>query len=179
VTTTYLHETAPLLTGESGAIFSEDRAYRYRLTRTWGSSGTHVTWIMLNPSTADAMTDDPTIRRCTAFTRAWGFDGLIVVNLFAYRATDPSGLAGGDPVGPDNDRFIREAIHAWSEVVAAWGATTIPGKPRLVTDRAAQVTATLTAAGYQLGCLGTTKSGQPRHPLFVSADTPLTPWETP
>jgi hypothetical protein len=170
----YLHESAPRLFGEAAAVFSEDRAYRYRLTRTWGSSGTHVTWIMLNPSTASAMEDDPTIRRCTSFTKAWGFDGLIVVNLFALRATDPRGLAlpGRDPVGPGNDRFIREAIHPWSAVVAAWGAH---GHLR---NRGSQVTRSLAAEGIELGCLGMTKGGQPRHPLYVRGDTQLVAYET-
>lgn len=163
----YLHETAPLLTGEGGAVFSEDRAYRYRLTRTWGSSGTHATWIMLNPSTASALEDDPTIRRCMAFTKSWGLDGLIVVNLFAFRATDPRGLACADPVGPDNDRFIREAIHPWSTVVAAWG---VHGH---LWGRGAQVVRNLAADGTGLGCLGVTKGGHPRHPLYVAGSTPL------
>jgi hypothetical protein len=79
----YIFETAPLLAGTGSAVFSPDKAYRYRLQRTWGDSGRHATWIMLNPSTADAMEDDPTIRRCTAFTKAWGLDGLVAVNLFA------------------------------------------------------------------------------------------------
>lgn len=169
--TAFVHETAPALVGEASAVFSEGRAYRYRLTRTWGTSGTHVTWIMLNPSTADAMQDDPTIRRCTGFTKAWGFDGLIVVNLFAWRATDPRELTGcADPVGPDNDRFIREAIHPWSVVVGAWGAH---GHLR---DRGEQVTRDLAADGIELGCLGATKLGQPRHPLYVPASAPLVPY---
>jgi hypothetical protein len=169
----FVHESAPLLSGDASAVFSEDRAYRYRLTRTWGSSGTHVTWIMLNPSTADAMTDDPTIRRCTAFTKAWGFDGLIVVNLFAFRATDPRGLACADPVGPDNDRFIREAIAPWSVVVAAWGAH------GHLWNRGFQVARTLSAEVTGLACLGVTKAGQPRHPLYVRADAPLIPYLAP
>jgi hypothetical protein len=170
--TALLHESAPLLVGEGAAVFSEDRAYRYRLTRTWGSSGTHVTWIMLNPSTASAMEDDPTIRRCTGFTKAWGFDGLIVVNLFAFRATDPRELACADPVGPENDRFIREAIHPWSVVVAAWGTQ------GHLWSRGALVTRTLADEGIELGCLGVTKGGHPRHPLYVRGDAPLVPFGT-
>lgn len=132
----YLHESAPMLFGTGEAVFSADTIYRYRLSRTWGSSGTHATWIMLTPSTADALEDDPTIRRCVAFTKAWGLDGLVVVNLFALRATDPRALARHrDPVGPANDQFIREALHPWSVPVAAWGAH------RLADQREAEVEA--------------------------------------
>jgi len=165
----FVHESAPLLTGEATAVFSEDRQYRYRLTRTWGSSGTHATWIMLNPSTADALEDDPTIRRCIGFTRQWGLDGLIVVNLFALRATDPAELLRARaPIGDANDQFIREAVHPWSVVVAAWGAHP------LAAVRSQQVLEMITAKA-DVGCLGTTKGGYPRHPLYIAADTPLEP----
>lgn len=166
----FIHEKSPLLAGEATAVFSEDRRYRYRLTRTWGSSGTHATWIMLNPSTADAMDDDPTIRRCIGFTRSWGLDGLIVVNLFALRATNPRELAAcADPVGPFNDRFIRESVHPWSVVVAAWGAHP------LAVGRGAEVLRGITTAAVSR--LGVTKVGAPRHPLYVRSDAPLLPYE--
>jgi hypothetical protein len=170
-TTAHIHQTAALLTGGATAVLSEDRAYRYELTRTWGTSGTHVTWIMLNPSTADALADDPTIRRCTAFTKAWGFDGLIVVNLFALRATDPKALhAAADPVGPDADHFIHAAIHPWSEVVVAWGAHPFAGQ------RAAEVMEIVTEKAGGASCLGVTKDGHPRHPLYLRADQELMPY---
>lgn len=168
----YLVESAPLLSGSAKAVLSPDRRYRYWLDRHWGSSGTHATWIMLNPSTADALEDDPTIRRCTAFTKAWGLDGLIVVNLFAHRATDPRSLARqADPVGPANDEFIRQAVFPWSVVVAAWGAH------KMADSRAAEVLAILTERAGDVGCLGMTKAGYPRHPLYVRGDAELSDYE--
>ncbi len=168
----YLHESAPLLLGVGKAVFSADKAYRYRLTRTWGSSGTHATWIMLNPSTADALTDDATIRRCTAFTKAWGLDGLIVVNLFALRATDPRELRRHpDPVGPANDQFIADALHPWSVVVAAWGANPIADQ------RTDEVMAIVAERAGGASCLGVTKAGFPRHPLYVRSDAELAYYE--
>jgi hypothetical protein len=170
--TALLHESAPMLIGEGHAVLSEDRAYRYQLKRTWGTSGTHVTWIMLNPSTADALADDPTIRRCTSFTKAWGFDGLIVVNLFALRATDPRELARHpDPVGPENDEFIRDSICPWSEVVVAWGAN------READRRVTDVMEIITERAGGAGCLGVTSAGYPRHPLYVRGNTELVTYE--
>jgi len=161
------------LGGEAGtAWFSEDQAYRYLLTRWLGDEPKVMTWIMLNPSTADAFTDDPTIRRCIRFARREGCGTIRVVNLFAYRATDPRELSapGRDPVGPDNDRFLDEHTQA-SLVVAAWGAGgTLNGRAREVGGR-------LAAAGTRLNCLGVTKDGHPRHPLYVRSDAPLIPWE--
>jgi len=161
-------ESPPPLLGTSGsAVFSDDGAYRYRLDRTWGDSGRHAVWLMLNPSTADALADDPTIRRCAGFSRSWGLDGLTVVNLFALRATDPRALARHpDPVGPENDEFIRRAIGPCSVVVAAWGAQ------RIAAARADTWRRALTRTADVL-CLGTTKDGEPRHPLYVRADQPL------
>lgn len=168
----YLHESAPLLFGVGKATFSADKTYRYRLSRTWGSSGTHATWIMLNPSTADALEDDPTIRRCIAFTKAWGLDGLIVVNLFALRATDPRELrAAADPAGPANDQFIADAVHPWSVVVAAWGANALAEK------RTDEVMAIVAAKAGGASCLGVTKAGYPRHPLYVRGDAELAYFE--
>ena len=160
-----------LLGGYSGAAFSPDRAYRYALTRTWEPGGQAMTWIMLNPSTADATTDDPTIRRCMRFALRESYGGISVVNLFGLRATDPRDLdRHPDPVGPDNDRFL--AMHAKAlVVVAAWGAHQMAaGRAREVSDR-------LAAAGVRLMCLGTTADGHPRHPLYVRSDAPLVPWE--
>lgn len=163
-----------LLGAVAGAVFSADKTYRYVLTRTWDISLPVAKWIMLNPSTADAMKDDPTIRRCAGFARREGCGGIAVVNLFALRATDPAALRqADDPAGPANDPFI--AIHAGPGdlVIAAWGAGgTLNG-------RAAEVGQRLTAAGVRLKCLGVTAAGQPRHPLYVRADAPLLPWLVP
>ncbi len=154
-----------------GAVMSIDQAYRYQLTRRWGDDEASVTWVMLNPSTADADVDDPTIRRCIGFSRSWGFDALTVVNLFAYRATDPKALALADePVGQVNYRHVREAIEDSAGVVCAWGAHArkvrqFPYTPD-VRDLAAR-------CRVPVFCLGTTKAGDPRHPLYLAADTPL------
>jgi len=169
----HLHQAAADLLGEATAVLSKDGVYRYLLTRRWGD-GPAATFIMLNPSTADAFTSDPTITRVVRFARRERCGGLIVVNLFALRATDPRELAarGIDAIGPDCDRFIREATSPKSVVVAAWGAG------GALHGRAAQVTRNLAADGIEPVCLGVTKAGQPRHPLYVRADAPLVPYES-
>jgi hypothetical protein len=161
--------------------------YRYRLRRTWGGDGPTACFIMLNPSTADHVRDDPTIRRCVGFARNWGCGGLVVVNLFAWRATDPHELFdvfycrhyprpdgspafhNGDPVGPENDAHILAAVAAASPVVAAWGAQGV------MMNRAEAVGHLLAGAGVAPLCLGKTTWGQPRHPLYVASATPLSP----
>jgi hypothetical protein len=149
------------------ATLSADRAYRYLLTRRWGD-GPAMCWIMLNPSTADASEDDPTIRRCIGFARREGCEAIQVVNLFALRASDPRELlASPDPVGPGGDGFLL-ARPLSACTVAAWGAQ---GSLR---GRSAKVTAML--AGARLLCLGVTASGEPRHPLYVRGDAPLVPF---
>lgn len=156
-----------------GAVLSDDCAYRYRLWRIWSPSRPQALWVLLNPSTADAYADDPTIRRCEGFTRAWGLGGFEVVNLYAYRATDPSELARAtDPIGPENDRTItvRARRPDVSHVVCAWGASAPPG------DRATEVIALLRIRPIALWCLGTTKDGHPRHPLYIAATVPLVPF---
>lgn len=166
-------ESADLLIGEGHAVFSGDGIYRYTLTRTWGQGTRRALWIMLNPSTATAFADDPTIRRCTRFTRAWGLDGLIVANLFALRATDPAELTRHpEPVGPANDAQITGALADAAVLVAAWGA-----HPMAAT-RAAAVAA-LVPAGARMQCLGVTKDGWPRHPLYVKGSEQLRPWPPP
>ena len=103
------------------AVLSECGSYRYALTREW-ADGKCVAWLMLNPSTADADIDDPTIRRCIGFARQWGYGRLVVVNLFALRATDPRVLVrNADPVGSKNDFYIAKAMKEAQEVICAWG----------------------------------------------------------
>ena len=114
---------------------------------------------MLNPSTTADTADDPTIRRCVRFSTGWGFEQLIVVNLFALRATKPAALAHhADPVGADNDTTILTAAHHANQLICAWGAH------QLATSRARTVTKLL--HGTPLSCLGTTQHGHPRHPLY-------------
>lgn len=144
------------------AVFDPTGRYRYLLRRTWGS-GPRVAFVMLNPNAADALVDDPTIRRCVGFARRWGFRSVEVVNLFAYRARDPRELGrAADPVGPDNDRHVRDAIRRAELVVCAWGAT------RVARRRAAAVHDLL--EGRTVRCLGRTRSGAPRHPLYLRRD---------
>lgn len=156
----------------SSAVISSDGVYRYALTRVWQPVAHRAVWIMLNPSTADATTDDPTIRRCVAFSKLWGCGGLTVVNLYAWRATDPRELltAAQDIVGPDNDQTITMALASSAVVVAAWG---VHGKP----ERVREVTALAALTGRRLRCLGTTKDGHPRHPLYVRGDKTLDDYE--
>lgn len=148
--------------------------YRYALWREWGSrpAWSYATFVMLNPSTADAELDDPTIRRCIGFAKAWGLDGLYVVNLYALRATDPRELRkAADPVGPANDERLAQAAHAAlatrTPLVAAWGAHAEPARVEAVLQG---------TAGAAWSTLGLTKAGQPRHPLYLRADSRPTPW---
>lgn len=147
-------------------IFSPCRTYRYTLWREWIGGTGYAQFIGLNPSTADEVQDDPTIRRCINFAKAWGFSGLCMTNLFAYRATDPRVMkAHREPVGPANDRLLVQIANDARLVVAAWGAD---GDHM---GRAAHVSALLRDAyRINLTCLGTTKQGQPRHPLYLRAD---------
>jgi len=152
---------------ERGADFSPCGTYRYRLWRTWGP-GSRVAFVALNPSTADATRDDPTIRRCIGFAQRWGHDGVDVVNLFAYRATHPSDLrAAPAPVGPDNLRVVRQTLQGAARVVACWGHQ---GGWR---DQHRVIAPLLP---HDAVCLGRTRAGHPRHPLFVPYQTELQPF---
>lgn len=161
------------LFGGSGAVISDCGLYRYSLERRWDASTEKVMFVMLNPSTADAEHDDPTLRRCIGFARSWGFGGLMVGNLYAYRATDPRALieatrAGIDPVGPENDRWLIDMASRAGLVIAAWGA-----QRKLLVDRAAQV---MDLLPYGLRVLGLTKDCNPRHPLYVRGDAKPRDW---
>lgn len=157
------------------AVISDDQAYRYALVRRWHFPGlmdlehsrAPLTVIMLNPSTADGDVDDPTIRRCVGFARALDLAGLLVVNLYAWRATKPYDLwRADDPVGPHGDKFILEAaartVELGSPLVAAWGA----GARQ---DRVDHVLGLVEQAGATLTALGVTATGAPRHPLYLPA----------
>lgn len=149
---------------KSSADLSTCGKYRYHLTREWGFGGRTMLFVMLNPSTADAMQDDPTIRRCMRFAKDAGFDGIGVVNLFAYRATDPDELKrGGDIIGRANDVTIVNAARKASCVVLAWGAHGDAYKQR-VRDVVVKLTV---ACSSSLNHLGLTASGQPKHPLYL------------
>jgi hypothetical protein len=150
-----------LTTGD--AAFSSCGTYRYELRRVWNDTRGLVCWIMLNPSTADAELDDPTIRRCLRFARSWGYGGIVVHNLFALRATDPAELRRHpDPVGPGNDEWLTRGTSA-ALTVAAWGTH------GALAGRADQVRTMLTRAGVRLHHVGLTRAGAPRHPLYLPA----------
>jgi hypothetical protein len=153
---------------EATATFSACRTYRYALTRRWAADKPWAVFVMLNPSTADAFTVDPTVRRCIGFARSWGAGGLMVVNAFALRSTDPIALyRHPDPIGPANDTVIAEALTGdhvgW--VVTAWGAHGV------LHGRAEQVDRILRSHSVRPLCLGLTKEGHPRHPLYARGDT--------
>jgi len=156
------------------ARLSDDRMYQYQLIRPLtGAPGPICVFAMLNPSTADETGDDPTVRRCKRFAIRLGAARLIIVNLYAYRATDPRQLwKVPDPVGPDNDDWLRaaatEARNTDGHVIAARGAHARP-------DRVRAAAAVLSDAG-RIYCLGTTQAGAPRHPLYLRNDAPLLTW---
>lgn len=162
---------------KTDAIISDCGKYRYRLSRKWdGSSVKPCTFIMLNPSTADAEIDDPTIRRCINFAKSWDCGELIVVNLFAFRATSPKDMmAADDPVGPDNMEHVKWAVdytlnghEAWPDgrgmIVCAWGANgTFMGQDQTVRGWVEAEQAMPMALAF-------TKQGQPRHPLYLKSN---------
>lgn len=153
------------------AIIDAGGRYRYLLTRRWGPARGSVCWVLLNPSTADAEVDDPTIRRCIGFSRRLGFDAMQIANLFALRSTNPAALKGcDDPIGPKNDAHIRLAVTVSSLTIVAWGrGGRLRGRDRDVTR--------LLAPLVSLNSFGTTADGSPRHPLYLQSEEPLLLWE--
>jgi hypothetical protein len=157
--------------GQASATFDRTRRYRYHLSRVWDREGPRINFLMLNPSTADALVVDPTVRRCLGFAKKWGAGSLEVTNIFALRATDPKELRRVvDPVGPANDEAIVESALMADLVVAAWGVHGV------YLDREAHVRSLLTKAGVEVSVLQVTKDGHPGHPLYVAGDTRPVPW---
>src|SRR5438874_4748208 len=156
-----------------GAIFDANARYRYSLWRAWSAYHPRIAFVLLNPSTADEQIDDPSIRRCMGFARAWNFGSMEVVNLFAYRATDYRELfKANDPIGEENNHFRKQAVECCSTVVLGWGTRgMLLGRDRQILS--------LLAGRKDLYCLGITKDGQPRHPLYVQGDTRLVPFFSP
>jgi len=155
--------------GVATATFTSDRSHRYRLSRIWDPMLPRVNFVMCNPSTADALVLDPTVRRCMGFAVAWGMGSCEVTNIFALRSTDPSALyANSDPIGPDNDTAILSAAAGADLVVAAWG---VHGAHR---DRGLHVRGLL--AEIELSVLRTTKGGHPNHPLYLPHYLSPYPW---
>jgi hypothetical protein len=155
-----------LLAVDKGAVICG--AYRYLLWRRIANErGRMLTFVMLNPSTADDVHDDPTLRRCISFARRWGFASLLVCNLFALRASRPAALREvDDPVGADNDAWLDLAAEAAQTVVAAWGAAP-------VAERRAAAVLPVLAARHDVLALGVTRTGAPRHPLYVPSSAAL------
>ena len=151
------------------AVLSIDEQYRYELRRWWGP-GEIMAFVMLNPSTADAYKDDQTIKRCMFYARREGYDGVVVVNRYAYRCTQPTDLLkASDPNGPQNIEAWDKALtdHNVGMIVAAWGASTPKGL------RHSLAAAAWSTAGWY--CLGKTALKHPRHPSRLSNDVELEP----
>lgn len=158
----------------SDATISRCGRYRYMLRRVWDSSRPLVCFICCNPSTADATHDDPTVRRLIGYARDWGYGGLVLVNLYAWRATKPSDIyKQTDPVGPDNDSTIQLAALLAARVVVAWGAF----GAHLNRDR--QVAELLRSAGVEPYAIAVNADGSPGHPLYLRKALEPQPWSMP
>lgn len=154
-------------------VFSDDRVYRYTLWREWSMplievNRKFVMFIGLNPSTADETKDDPTIRKCIHYAKAWGYGALCMTNLFAYRSTDPRKMKKHPhPVGPDSDKWLKECARKASLIVAAWGRDGAHLKRDLQVEKLIN----------DLQCLGQNPDGTPKHPLYLKNELkPETYW---
>ena len=149
------------------AVLSPCQRYRYLLTRSWSDDNFGLAFIGLNPSTADHEIDDPTIRRCIGFAKSWGYGGFVMLNAYAFRATDPRDLfEAEDPVGPSNDSFLRYFGYGpETRYIACWGTKIHPEREKKL-------------IGMKLGlwCFGKTKNGHPKHPLYLRKDTEIEPY---
>ncbi len=147
------------------AVFSACRQYRYRLSQIWQPENPPLYWLMLNPSTADEVKNDPTVERCERRARMWGYGGSVVLNIFAYRATEPGDMrAQKDPVGPDNDDWIRKLASKSQQVdvVAGWG------EHGAHLDRGAHVIDIFKQKKGRISALKINASGHPAHPLYIA-----------
>lgn len=162
---------------DGSAVFSACRRYRYLLWRQWREpipGEGYAMFVGLNPSTADETTDDPTLRRCIGFARDWGFGGLFMTNLFAWRATDPRELPKHiGAVGVENDQYLARAAAGAGVIVAAWGSQATGRR------RDAEVIRLLAGTGFGLSCLGRTRDGFPRHPLYLPKTAVREPFAPP
>jgi hypothetical protein len=163
---------------KTAAEFSADRRYRWWLSREWDEGGTWCAFIGLNPSTADENADDPTIRRCINFARSWGHNGLLMLNLYAYRATDPREMWDAQNKGISisgvqnyfSDLILRPTTQfpQVSRLIAAWG--TGGG------ERGKEFGIAARMVGVKLDCLMKTKHGHPQHPLYLPSGLLPEPW---
>ena len=146
----------------SNAVFSNCRKYRYALWRRWDPENPLVLFIGLNPSTADEVKNDPTIRRCIGFAKDWGYGGVMIANIFAFRSTSPERMKNHkEPVGKENDWWIIQLAESAEMVIAAWG------NHGTFLNRYQQVQNNLN----HMKCMGLTSQNQPRHPLYLRRDT--------
>ena len=156
---------------DSEAVYSDCERYRYTLTRVWMPDGRKALFIMLNPSTATEVQNDPTVERCECRARALGFGAFRVANIFAWRDTDPKAMrSAADPVGPANDASILESCGWADRIICAWG--THGSHLR----RGAAVERLLRKTGRKLYTLGLSKEGHPKHPLYIAYAVQPIPW---
>lgn len=158
------------------ALISDCGRYRYTLERAWASIPRYVLWVMLNPSTADGTTCDPTIRRCVNFARSWNYTGILVANIYAWRATDPRELwrasaRGHNIVGPENMRHVAGLLHRAGLVVCAWG------KEGPSTAARGDVLTAIRRSGLQPHALRMNGTGEPAHPLRLHKGLRAAPWD--
>lgn len=152
---------------ESDAVISDCGKYRYLLRRTWDHEKPRILFVMLNPSTADASVDDPTIKSCVRLAKSWGYGSFEIVNLYAWRATDPEELKSkADPVGPSNDNAIMHALRRCDLPIVAWGK-------HATYYRARHVYGMLKAERPAVFCVGKNKDGTPKHPLYIKSGVAL------
>lgn len=160
---------------ERSAVISPCGQYRYRLWRKWGESQRRpLLWVMLNPSTADGQVDDRTICRCIDFSKRFGYGSMWVGNMYGYRSTDPAVLARLDLLkgyGPHNARHLAEMAAESDRIVVAWGSHL------MAAGESERFTRKILAHPGGLWCLGTSRAGAPRHPLYLAKDTPLQRYE--
>lgn len=155
------------LSNLKGAVFSEDRKYRYALWRMW-SLRQPLLLIGLNPSTANEISNDPTITRCMARAAKEGFGGLLMANLYAYVSTNPKVLLGSDEfIGIENDDYLKQMITLAKRTVCGWGSF----------DAAVKRSVVVLAMIKEPYCLGVNKDGQPKHPLYIHYDAPIVKYE--
>lgn len=155
---------------DKGAVVSPCGKFRFRLSRTWNHDLPRVNFVMLNPSTADHQSDDPTIVRCLGFARRWGYGGLCVTNLYAFRTAYPLELIENNfPIGPGNDVAIEEVALQCAAIVYAWGANAEPKRARAVREL-------LFWLPRPIFSLGTNKQGTPKHPLYLKNEAERVLW---
>ncbi|MDB4111255.1 DUF1643 domain-containing protein [Yoonia sp.] len=169
ITRTHIKDDAP-----STATYSDCERYRYALTRTWNERGKRVLFVMLNPSKATEVQNDPTVERCERRARALGFGAFQVTNIFAWRDTDPFKMRKAtDPIGPENDATILAGVGWADQVIAAWGTHGVH------LERGTRMAAMLHATGKPIFTLGLSKHGHPKHPLYISYSQQPILWPAP